>query len=155
MAIAADALIDFFGTQDQIDDGTTGTVADDAYSEASSAWTNDDDAPFASFVLELQFDTTMPTAGVLDLYARVLNIQSTNDPGIPDANYKVEFLGSFKIDFGVANDVNFFTLLYGARLPNVQTSQIYEFYFHNNGTGQTVGVDWNLWVTPHTIGPHA
>ena len=155
MTIGADALIDFFGTQDQVDDGTTATVADDAFSEASSAWTNDDDAKFAKAVLECQFDTTMPTVGSIDLYVRPLNIQSTNDPGVPDASYKVAFLGSFIIDFGVSADTNMFLYTDEFELPNHQTSQIYEFYFHNNATGQTIGVDWNLWVLPTAPGPHA
>ena len=155
MAIGTDSTIDFFGTQDQVDDGTTGTVANDAFSEASSSWTNDDDATHINSVIELQFDTTAPTVGTIDLYCRPLNLQSTNDPGVPDANYKHYYLGSFLIDFGVAADTNMFLYLYGARLPNNITSQIYEFYFQNSGTSQTVGVDWNLWVTPIVVGPHA
>lgn len=155
MAIGTDSVIVFWGTQDQIDDGTTGTVADGAFSEASSAWTNDDDAPFAQFILECQFDTTMPTVGAIDLYARPLNIQSTNEPGVPDVNNKSVLMGSFQIDFGVANDTNFFTVIEFAELPGFKTSQVYEFYFHNNATGRTIGIDWNLWVTPFTHGPHA
>ena len=154
MAISTDATIEFFGTQDQVDDGTTGTVATDTFSEASSSWTNDDDAPSAAFVLEAQFDTTMPTVGTIDLYCRPLNIQSTNNPGAPDGSYKSFFLGVFEIDFGVSNDVNAFLYIERTKLPNFVTSQIYEFYFHNNATGQTIGVDWNLWVTPITDGPH-
>ncbi len=155
MAIGTDSLIDFFGTQDQVDDGTTATVATTAFSEASSELTNDDDAPFVNAVLECQFDTTFPTLGSIDLYCRPLNIVSTSDPGVPDANNLTHFLGFFPIDFGVAADTNYFSHLYGARLPNNIISQIYEFYFHNNATGQTIGQDWNLWVTPTTVGPHA
>jgi len=156
MAIDGEDFIGKFGTQDQLDDGTTSTIADDAFSVAAdiSAWTNDDDAPYAAFVLECQFDTTMPTVGSIDLYARPLNVQSTNEPGLPDANHKSVYLGSFPIDFGVANDTNFFTLIPFANLPNFQTSQQFEFYLHNNNTGQTIGVDWNLWVTPLALGPH-
>lgn len=157
MTIGADSVIDFFGTQDQIDDGTTGTVANDAFSEASSAWTNDDDAPEANFVLECQFDTTPPTdfQGTIDLYARPLNITGTSDPGVPSATNKNVYLGHFPIDYTIAADTNMFLYLSDVELPNNITSQIYEFYFHNNGTGQTIGVDWNLWITPITVGPHA
>jgi len=49
MAIGTNDNIDKFGTQDQIDDGTTGTVATTAFSESSSAWTNDDDARKVSY----------------------------------------------------------------------------------------------------------
>ncbi len=154
MPISTDALIGFWGTQDQVDDGTTGTVADNAFSEASSAWTNDDDALIARAVLECQFDTTMPTVGTIDLFVRPLNVQSSNDPGVPDANNLAGYVGSFAIDFGVANDVNFFTVIDSFRLRGFQTSQIYEFYFRNNNTGQTIGIDWNLWIQPFAPGPH-
>lgn len=155
MTIGANARITFWGTQDQIDDGTTAAVANNAFSEASISWTNDDDAPNAQFVLECQFDTTMPTVGTIDLFCRPLNIQSTNDPGVPDANNENTYLGSFPIDFGVAADTNFFAYIPFFELPGFQTSQIYEFYFRNNNTGQTIGSDWNLWITPLTDGPHA
>ena len=154
MAIGTNSTIVFWGTQDQIDDGTTATVATTAFSESSSAWTNDDDSPYAQFVLECQFDTSMPTVGSIDLYCRPLNVQSTNDPGAPDASNMVFYVGSFPIDFGVAADTNFFTVIPKAELPGFATSQEYEFYFHNNATGQTVGADWNLWITPFTYGPH-
>jgi len=155
MAISTDASIVFWGTQDQIDDGTTATVASNAYSEASSEWTNDDDARFANFVLECQFDTTMPTVGSIGLFARPLNIQGTNDPEVPSDNNPDTQIGTFRIPFGVAADNNFFAYVYGAELPGFQASQIYEFYFKNTATGQTIGVDWNLWVTPMVDGPRA
>ena len=157
MTIGTDSVIDFFGTQDAVDDGTTSTIATTAFSVAAdiSAWTNDDDAPLANFVLECQFDTTFPTVGTIDLYARPMNLQSTSDPGAPDASNLNNYLGHFPIDFGIAADTNYFSYLYGAQLPNNITSQIYEFYLHNNATGQTMGVDWNLWITPFTRGPHA
>ena len=117
MAIGTNDTIQKWGTQDQIDDGSTATVASGAFSEASSSWTNDDDAPFAQFVLECQFDTTMPTVGSIDLYARPLNVQSTNDPGAPDTSNYNFFIGTFPIDFGVSNDVNFFTVIPKAELP--------------------------------------
>jgi len=39
--------------------------------------------------------------------------------------------------------------------PGTQTSQIYRFFIKNDGTAQTIGTSWNLWVTPVTQGPHA
>jgi len=155
MAIGTNATIVFWGTQDQIDDGTTATVANNAMSEASSAWTNDDDSPFAQFVLECQFDTTFPTVGSIDLYCRPLNVQSANDLLAPTTSNLVFYVGSFPIPFaGIAADNNFFTVIPKAELPGFQTEQVYEFYFHNNASGQTIGVDWNLWVCPFTYGPH-
>lgn len=159
MAISSDATIHFWGTQDQVDDGTTSTIATTAFSVAAdiSTWTNDDDAPYASFVLECQFDTTAPTdgEGSIDLYARLLNVQSTSDVGEPSATNLNHYLGSFPIDWTIAADTNYFSVIPFATLPNMITSQQYDFYIHNNATGQTIGVDWNMWITPFTFGPHA
>jgi len=157
MTIGTDDLIVSYGTQDQVD-STAGTVANDAYSVAGdvSDWTNDDDAPGATFTWKGQFDTTMPTVGSIDLYCTLLNIQSTNDENDTDANYTPHYLGSFEIDFGVAADTDFYTTLYVPELPpGTQTSQIYRFFIKNDGTAQTIGTSWNLWVTPVTQGPHA
>jgi len=157
MAIGTDSVVLFFGTQDQVDDGTTSTISNNAFSVAAdiSAWTNDDDAPLAGAVLECQFDTTMPTVGSIGLYARLLNVQSTNDVGVPDANHESLFLGSFPIDFGVSPDVNFFSVIPMFQIPALITSQQIEFYLKNEATAQTIGIDWNLWITPLTHGPHA
>lgn len=157
MPIGTDSVILFYGTQDQVDDGSTSTIANDAFSVAAdiSTWTNDDDAPLAQAVLECQFDSTMPTKGSIGLYARLLNVQSTNDPGVPDANFPHVFCGTFPIDYGVAADTNFFTVIPMFQLPGFQTSQQIDWYLKNQNTSQTIGIDWNLWITPLTHGPHA
>jgi len=157
MAIGTDALIDFFGTQDVADDTSTSTISSGAFSVAAdvASWTNDDDAPAAGFTLECQFDTTMPTVGHIGLFAHILNVQSTNDTEIPATNHLSHWLGNFKIPFSVAADTNFHAAVPYAVLPNMITSQVYDFYIYNFGTSQTIGVDWNLWVTPLTKGPHA
>ena len=158
MAIGTDAAIWFFGTQDQVDDGTTSTVANDAFSVAAdvdSAWTNDDDAPYGSAVLECQFDTTMPTVGSIGLYARLLNVQSTSDENAVDVNFSPNYVGTFIIDFGVANDVNFFTTIPLFSMPQAGAAQAIEWYIKNENTSQTIGIDWNLWITPKSLGPHA
>ena len=146
-----------FGTQDQIDDGSTATVANNAYSVAAdiSPWTNDEDAPFANFILECQFDTAQPTTGVIDLIAHVKDIQGTDEPEVPSDDYPFIYLGSFPIDYGVTFDNNFFTTIEGAKLPLFKSSQIIDFYLKNNATGQVMGIDWNLWIVPYTYGPSA
>lgn len=157
MAIAENDAIWKFGTQDQVDDGTTSTISNDAFSVAAdvdSAWANDDDAPYGSAVLECQFDTTMPTVGSIGLYARLLNVQSTNDENETDGSFAPHFVGVFQIDFGVANDTNFFTVIDLFQMPQAGAGQVIEWYIKNDGTGQTIGVDWNLWITPKSLGPH-
>ena len=151
MAISTDAAIHFFGTQDTL--GTSSAaVADAAFSVAGdlSTWTNDDDAPQASVVLLANYSSAPDAGSVINLYLRPLNIQSTNDQDIPDANFQHAYVGGFPV-----NDVT--TAQYVAieiSLPNTVTSQQYEFYVENQ-TGQSLPAGWDIYVTPKTIGPHA
>jgi len=151
MAIGTDAAIDFFGTQDTL--GTSSAdVTDGSFSIAGdlSTWPNDDDAPQASVILEVNYSVA-PTANTAVLfYARLLNIESTNDAEIPDANNQHIFLGKFSV-----NDVTtaqFIPII--VSLPNNNTAQDYEFYVENQ-TGQTMPAGWDIHITPKTIGPHA
>lgn len=157
MAIETNDAIVKFGTQDQVD-STAGTVATGAFSVAGdvdSTWTNSEEAPLGSAILKCQFDTTMPTVGSIGLYARLLNVQSTNDINEPDANFEQIFVGSFPIDFGVANDVDFYTVIETFNMPAAGPAQAIEWYIKNEGTAQTIGTSWNLWITPKTEGPAA
>ena len=149
MAISTDAAIEFFGTQDTIT-GSGGTVVDAAFGAAATTWTNDDDAPMASVVLSCSYTTAPDANSSVNLYLRLLSIQSTNSQDVPDANFGHVYVGSFPL-----NDVT--TQQYipiDIRLPNTVTSQQYNFYIENNG-GQTMDSDWNLYITPKAIGPHA
>ncbi len=158
MTIGTDAAIWFHGTQDVVDDTTTSTIANNAFSVAAdvvSNWTNDDDAPFGSAVLECQFDGTMPTVGTIGLYAQLLNVQSTNDEEAVTANFGAHRVGTFQIPFGVAADVNFFTTIDLFSMPQAGPAQAIVWFIKNEGTGQVIGIDWNLWITPKSMGPHA
>lgn len=159
MAIETNDAILKFGTQDEVTSGTPATIATDTFGKAdqgaSVAWTNADDAPLGAAVLKVQFDTTMPTVGTIGLYAHLLNIEGTNDPGIPAANNAQTFVGSFLIDFDIANDVDFYTYIELFRLPGIGAAQAIDWYLKNVGTAQTIGVSWQLWITPITEGPKA
>lgn len=159
MTISTDAAIFFFGTQDEVTSGTPATIADDAFGKADQGasvnWTNDDDAPLGAAVLKLQFNTTFPTVGTIGLYAYLLNIQSTNDPGVPDADFPHTFIDNFPIDFGIAADTDFFTHIPLFQMPGIGTAQAIDWYLKNDGTGQTIGASYQLWITPVTQGPHA
>jgi hypothetical protein len=63
--------------------------------------------------------------------------------------------GIFKIDFGVANDVDFYAAIPFFNLPCITASQAIDWYIYNQGTSQTIGVSWQLWITPMAFGPHA
>lgn len=160
MAIGTDDGIWKFGTQDEVTSGTPATISDNAYGKADQGasvnWTNSDDAPFGAAALKLQFDTTFPTVGFVGLFAHVLNIQSTNDPGVPDAsNAELGFVGAFPIDFGIAADTDFYTFIDNFAMPAHAASQAIDWYLFNSKTGRTIGVSWQLWITPKALGPAA
>ena len=155
MAIAENALIDFFGTQDEVTTSPA-EVTDGSFSIASdtSTWTNGDDAPTAMFRLLLTAAGLggVPTAGgVINLFAQPQNIDgSTGDQFIPSANFPHTYLGSFPIE---DQDADQQILIGPLRLPNYKT--ISEFiYFIENQMGQTTGTTWTLHVIPSTLGPH-
>ena len=148
MTISTDDAIHKFGTQDTL--GTSSAaVANDAFSIAGdlSTWTNDDDAPMASVTLLANFSVAPTANSSINLYLRLLNIQSTNDADVPDGNFQHEYVGSFPL-----NDVT--TAQYIAidiSLSNAYASQQYEFYVENL-SGQSLPAAWDIYVTPKTIG---
>ena len=151
MTISTDAAIHVFGTQDTL--GTSSAaVADAAFSIAAdlSTWTNDDDAPQASVILLADFSVAPDANSSINLYLRPLNIQSTNDGDVPDANFQHIYVGSFPL-----NDVTTAQyILIDISLPNTKTSQEYEFYVENQ-SGQSLPAGWDMYVTPKTTAPHA
>ena len=151
MAISTGAAIEFFGTQDTL--GTTSSaVANAAFSAAGdlSTWTNDDDAVSASVTLFANFSVA-PTANTsVNLYLRLLDVQSTNDGTVPDANFQHTYVGSFPLNDSTV--AQYITIDIG--LPNSVTSQQYEFYIENS-SGQSLPAGWDIYVTPKAIGPHA
>lgn len=157
MAIGTDSTVDFFGTEDEVTVASPSAVNSDAFSVTGdvSDWTNDDDAPFAMFKLKMTAAglSAAPSAGeYVNLYARLLNIESTEDNPLPDANHLSNLLGSFIVDAADADQV---LILGPVRLPNYQTSQVYEFFIENKMTPNIGASGWELWVTPMTYGPHA
>lgn len=152
MAIGTDSAIHVFGTQDTL--GTSSaSVADAAFSIAGdlSTWVNDDDAPTASVTALFDWNTTPPDANsTVNLYVRMLDIQSTNDNDVPDANFQHTYVGSFPINDVLTNQY----VTIDIALPNTKSSQNYEFYIENK-TGQTIQAGWDIFVTPKTIAPHA
>jgi len=156
MAIGTNDAIHKFGTQDVVDDTTTSAITNTSFSVAAdiTSWTNDDDAPLADMVLQWQYPSGTISAGaVINIYAQLMNIQSTNDAAVPDASNKKTYLGFFQIDEGLAATTDEFVTAHIV-LPNTYSSQVYDFYLENK-TGVTISANWNLWITPKTIGPHA
>jgi hypothetical protein len=151
MAIATGAAVEFFGTQDTL--GTSSAaVADDAFSIAGdlSTWVNDDDAPMASVTLLANFSVAPAANTSVNLYLRLLDVQSTNDGTVPDANFQHRYVGSFPLNDSTV--AQYITIDIG--LPNSVTSQQYEFYVENT-SGQSLPAGWDIYVTPKAIGPAA
>lgn len=100
MAIGTDALIDLFGTQDDVTNASNSTIAADAYSVAGDIddWTNDDDTPEAAFVLHYASASAPTAGGFVALYAILKNIDGSNGESVPTASDEsAHFLGVFKI----------------------------------------------------------
>lgn len=143
-----------FGTADAADDTATQAVSDTAYSNDPATWTNDDDAPYASFVLKFQYPSgTIDTGGIL-LFARLLNTNSTTDEPVPSANWQNHYLGAFPTGTGMSATTDYAVALGPVKLPTTKSSQEYEFYFKND-CNVTVSAGWALTVHPMAIGPHA
>jgi hypothetical protein len=157
MAIGTNDAIHKFGTQDSIDDGSTSAITDGSFSVLAdiTSWTNDDDAPQGEIVFKWQYPSGTISAGAgINIYARMMNIQGTNDANTPDATHPHKLLGRIKVDEGLAATTDEYTDPVTILLPNTYSSQVYEFYFQND-TGVTISASWAAWITPKTIGPHA
>ena len=153
MAITVNDAIDKFGTQEEVTvlgSPVPPAVSNGAFSTAASVnqWTNTDDAPGAVFVGKFNYSSAPTANGTVELYARLLNIQSTNDMTAPDSNFQQVFLGSFPLNDATGNQYS----VLEADLLNTKSNQVYEFYLYNNA-GQTLSSSWQLWVTPKTVGP--
>jgi len=152
MAISTNAVIEFFGTADTL--GTTpATVVNGAISLASDLqeWTNDDDAPLAMIMLTFETDTTGTAGSTIDLYCQLMNISGTDDEEPPDTtDFLHHYMGSFYHNYP-SQDLQYQAIR--VALPNMYTSQVYNFYIVNN-TGQTIAATWDLTITPLTYGPH-
>lgn len=156
MAIATNDLVEKFGTLTSVDDGSTSSVANDAFSVSAdiTAWTNTDDVPQAQFVLKCQWATVTSVANKpINIYARPINVQSTNDPVAPGTNSLNHFIGSFNI-YAASATTDYYFVSTRCDLPNTKSGQEYEFYLENK-TGQTVSSSWALWIMPITVGPKA
>lgn len=151
MPISTNAAIEFFGSQTTLNN-TTAAVANDAFSVAGdvNSWSNVDDAPQASMTLLANFSVAPDANSSINLYAKLDNIEGTNDQDVPDANFQHTYLGSFPLNNATtAQYINI-----SISLPNTYTSQAYIFYVENK-SGQSLPIGWDLFITPKTLGPHA
>jgi len=151
MAIGTDAAIEFFGTQDSLDD-TSASVTDATFSLVGDllAWTNDDDAISAAIVLECTYTVAPADNSFVELYAQLDDIVSTSDQLAPTDEFPHVYLGAFPLK----NVITAQFIPIQISLPNTVTSQVYKFFIKNN-SAQTMSAGWDIHITPKSIGPHA
>lgn len=159
MAIGTNSAVYFYGTEDTVTvAGGTSAVTNTSFSASgdvvSGGWSNDDDAPLASFVLKFQYPSGTIVADGIHLYVRLINIDSTNDEPQTDSGWPHHYLGTFATDTGMAATTDTYYSLSNVALPSKGSSQAYEFYVENQ-SDVTMTAGWTLKVTPITMGPHA
>lgn len=160
MAIATnDAINKFAAALDTVSaGGGTSAVSSGAYSASgdvvSGGWTNDEDAPKASFVLKFQYPSGTITTGGVQLFARLLSVDSTNDEPALTTNWIGHFLGSFRTGTGMSAATDYYVEEGPIALPAINSSQKYGFYLLNN-CGVTISAGWTLKARAISIGPSA
>ena len=156
MAVGADSAVEFFGTLDAVDDTSTSAVSDGAMSAAAdiTAWTNDDDAPYAKLILLWQY-ASGTIDGHINIHIRPINVDGTNDTPQPTASNQIGFCGRFEIDTGQSATTDTAYVAYVPLTPySVKSSQEYEFYLYND-SGVGMSANWDLDIVPATLGAHA
>jgi hypothetical protein len=121
----------------QANDATYGIVADGA------------SFPDAEFALRCQWATiTSIENKTIDLYARELNFDSTNDAIAPTATFTHKYINSFRISAVAANTDQYMHLV-AREVPREAE------YYIINSSGQTISSGWTLKVTPRSNKPAA
>lgn len=106
--------------------------------------------PDAEFVLTCAFGTGPTEGTVVQLMARPLDIDSTNDAEVPEMARPTLLIGVFVVNNVTTTQYIPMQGIYARDVP-VKA----DYYLGNNGTGQTVSSGWKLVVTPRTKGPAA
>lgn len=125
------------------------SLANNAMSGASASTYNravdGSDFPDASFVLSVAFGTAPTVNTTLDLYARELDIDGTDDAPVPTTTYKRRYIGSFVLINQTATQY--------LKILAFDVPKLAEYYLHNNATGQTISAGWMLKITPRSYKP--
>lgn len=137
-----------YGTLKTLEASGASTVAN-AFTQANDAgMTASDhfDYTLLDFVLSVTFSVAPAAGEVVNLYARLLDIDGTNDAQVPSANYLATYLGSFLVENVTSAQ---YIALYNVALPG----RSFDCYIENK-TSQTISAAWTLKVQPKTIGPY-
>lgn len=138
--------------------GTAKTLESSGASISANAVAQADDAnyvlstdaagwPDAEFVLTATF-ATAPTEGrAVNLLARPLDIDGTNDAPVPEAGRPTHYVGSFVVDNVTSAQYLPLQGIVASDLPRNAA------YYLHNGTDQTLSSGWKLVVTPRNVIP--
>lgn len=113
------------------------TQANDASYSIASDGTS---FPDAKFVFSGAYASAPTEGAVVALYARPINIDSTNDSETPEATRPGVWIGNFTL-----NNV---TSTQYIELVAYDVPWEAEYYIHNVNAGQTLSSGWTLKVTP-------
>lgn len=116
--------------------------ADDA---SYSTVTHGDSYPDAEFVLTCAFGTAPTEGTVVSLFARPLNIDSTNDAEVPEAARATVFIGNFVVNNVTSTQYIVMNGIFAQDVPKEA-----DYYLLNNATGQTLSSGWKLVVIPRS-----
>lgn len=147
MSISTGSVVEVFDTTQIEITNTPANVADSSFSIQSdiTVWTNTDNTMTATMVLKATFPVAA-TSSIVRLYARPLNLVSTNSAPIPKSTYPYREIGMFHVDTSTTAtqyvDIQ-------VRLPNHDDAAQFEFYIKNN-TGKTMS-SWGLYIRPHSV----
>lgn len=153
MTLATNSEIDYFGSGGNTlvtAGGGTSSVANNAFSVSGDiqTWTNSEDARQAMMLLTCAF-ATAPTAGSgINVFARLLNIDSTNDADTPTTNFRHYLIGTFPVKDTTSTQRIPITVF----LPNFKTGQEYEFYFQCANTTNTMSAGWTVYIATKAAG---
>lgn len=103
--------------------------------------------PDAEFVLTCAFSTAPTEGRSINLLARPLNIDGTNDAPVPEAARPTHYVGSFVVDNTTSTQYLNLQGIVAYDLPREA-----DYYLHN-GADQAVSAGWKLVVTPRNVIP--
>ena len=108
--------------------------------------------PLLDFVLTFNPGSSFAAGSHVQLLARPLGIDGTNDTPAPDASYVQKLVGIFPTPYTSASTTTIYSIkCYG--VPSDAEHSV-EYYLYNKSNGSLAG-NWALRVTPRTIVPGA
>ena len=133
-----------------VTDGSFSTIGDNNWTAANQEISTSLYYPSVRVRLtSLGFATNPDVGAVVNVYARPINFEGTEDQPPPSANYPHTYVGSMPVD-----DDQALTQAIERIFANPHPGTEQEWYIENQ-CGQTTDTNWNLRVTGVAIAPGA